>query len=683
MEARVPATHPLRTIRTIVNEVLDALDTEFEVLYEGTGRQSVAPERLLRASLLQAFYSVRSERQLMEQINYNLLFRWFVGLGIDDAVWDHSTFSKNRERLLGADVAAKFLAAVLRHPQVTRFLSDEHFSVDGTLVEAWASLKSFRAKDGSDEPPAPGRNGERDFHDEKRSNETHASTTDPDARLYRKGSSQAAKLSYMGHASWPHHADQVALVRAPAWRTPAAASPRAGWPRTARSAPGRSSRRRRTGPCRPPGSSAMAPQVSSTGHACLVGPVQLIEVDASVPRRARLPRRPPGPASGRKPEPSGDGATFEAMKTSSRRPATARPDERLRDALAVDLGRVDPVDAGVEGGVHGRDDRVLGLVGPPIGAARPPTRRSRSRRVGAVRSELSCLHGGRIYRKARDAALWAQYARSRSDTTSTPEVEPQGAGPIRPTGMTKTVEEKERVVIRFAGDSGDGMQLTGDRFTSATAVLGNDLATLPDFPAEIRAPAGTVHGVSAFQIQFASTDITTPGDHADVLVAMNPAALKADLHTVEPRRHRHRRTRTRSPQRNIEKAGYAADPRTDGTLEGYQIFRVPMTSITVRATEEHRHQQEGGRAREEHVRAGPGVAGCTAGPTETTLGVARAQVRRQAGDPRRERRRLQGRLQLRRDHRAVRPVATRSRPRPGRAGHVPQHRRRDGARAGD
>ena len=200
MEARVPATHPLRTIRTIVNEVLASLDTEFEALYEGTGRQSVAPERLLRASLLQAFYSVRSERQLMEQINYNLLFRWFVGLGIDDAVWDHSTFSKNRERLLDADVAAKFLAAVLRHPKVKRFLSDDHFSVDGTLVEAWASLKSFRAKDGSDEPPAPGRNGERDFHDEKRSNETHASTTDPDARLYRKGSSQAAKLSYMGHA---------------------------------------------------------------------------------------------------------------------------------------------------------------------------------------------------------------------------------------------------------------------------------------------------------------------------------------------------------------------------------------------------------------------------------------------------------------------------------------------------
>ena len=152
LEERVPAKHPLRTIRAIVNDVLAALDREFEALYEGTGRQSVAPERLLRASLLQAFYSVRSERQLMDQIDYNLLFRWFVGLGIDDAVWDHSTFSKNRDRLLDADVAAKFLEAVLRHPKVKRFLSEDHFSVDGTLVEAWASLKSFRAKDGSDEP---------------------------------------------------------------------------------------------------------------------------------------------------------------------------------------------------------------------------------------------------------------------------------------------------------------------------------------------------------------------------------------------------------------------------------------------------------------------------------------------------------------------------------------------------
>jgi transposase len=200
LESRVPAKHPLRVIKVIVDDVLMSLDAEFERLYEGTGRQSIAPERLLRASLLQAFYSVRSERQLMEQIDYNLLFRWFVGLGIDDPVWDHSTFSKNRDRLLDADVAAKFLEAVLRHPKVKRFLSDDHFSVDGTLVEAWASLKSFRAKDGSDEPPSPGRNGERDFHGEKRANETHESKTDPDAKLFRKGNNQSAKLYFMGHA---------------------------------------------------------------------------------------------------------------------------------------------------------------------------------------------------------------------------------------------------------------------------------------------------------------------------------------------------------------------------------------------------------------------------------------------------------------------------------------------------
>jgi len=200
LEQRVPAKHPLRVIRTIVNDVLVSLDSEFEKLYEGTGRQSVAPERLLRASLLQAFYSVRSERQLMEQIDYNLLFRWFVGLGSDDLVRDHTTFSKNRDRLLDADVARKFLEAVLRHPKVKRFLSDDHFSVDGTLIEAWASLKSVRAKDGNDEPPSPGRNGERDFHGETRSNDTHASTTDPEAKLYRKGNGQPAKLYFMGHA---------------------------------------------------------------------------------------------------------------------------------------------------------------------------------------------------------------------------------------------------------------------------------------------------------------------------------------------------------------------------------------------------------------------------------------------------------------------------------------------------
>jgi 2-oxoglutarate ferredoxin oxidoreductase subunit alpha len=151
--------------------------------------------------------------------------------------------------------------------------------------------------------------------------------------------------------------------------------------------------------------------------------------------------------------------------------------------------------------------------------------------------------------------------------------------------MTKTVQERERIVVRFAGDSGDGMQLTGDRFTSATAVLGNDLATLPDFPAEIRAPAGTVHGVSAFQIQFASTDITTPGDHADVLIAMNPAALRADLAKVEPG-GTVILNEDAFTQRNVEKAGYPTDPRSDGSLAGYQVYEVPMTSMTVRATED-------------------------------------------------------------------------------------------------
>jgi transposase len=200
IEARVPARHPLRTIRTIVNEGLAALDGEFDKLYADTGRDSIPPERLLRGALLQAFFSIRSERLLMEQLDYNLLYRWFVGLGVDDAVWDHSVFSKNRDRLLEADVAGKFLAAVLAHPKVKPLLSDEHFSVDGTLIEAWASMKSFRAKDGGDEPPSAGRNGERNFHNEQRSNDTHASTTDPEAKLYRKGTGKEAKLCFMGHA---------------------------------------------------------------------------------------------------------------------------------------------------------------------------------------------------------------------------------------------------------------------------------------------------------------------------------------------------------------------------------------------------------------------------------------------------------------------------------------------------
>jgi transposase len=160
---------------------------EFTKIYADTGRPSIPPERLLRALLLQAFYTIRSEAQLMEQLNYNLLYRWFVGLGVDEPVWVPTVFTKNRERLLAAEVAHKFLAELLNHNEVRGLLSDEHFSVDGTQFAAWASMKSFRAKDGSDEPPSSGRNGERDFHGETRRNDTHASITDPEARLYRKG----------------------------------------------------------------------------------------------------------------------------------------------------------------------------------------------------------------------------------------------------------------------------------------------------------------------------------------------------------------------------------------------------------------------------------------------------------------------------------------------------------------
>src|SRR5215212_8939734 len=201
LEARVRADHPLRTIRTIVNEALSALEHEFAALYARIGRPSIPPEKLIRAMLLQAFYSIRSERQLMERLEYDLLFRWFVGLGVDDPAWDHSTFSKNRDRLLDGDIAAKVLGAVLAQPRVKRLLSTEHFSIDGTLIEAWASMKSFKPKDSSGEPPlSPGHNAEADFRGEKRSNATHASITDPDARLYRKGEGKEAKLCFMGHA---------------------------------------------------------------------------------------------------------------------------------------------------------------------------------------------------------------------------------------------------------------------------------------------------------------------------------------------------------------------------------------------------------------------------------------------------------------------------------------------------
>jgi transposase len=198
-EALVPQDHPLRAIKVLVDAALDRLSVDFAAIYASTGRPSIAPEKLLRALLLQAFFSVRSERQLMQQITYNMLFRWFVGLAMDAPVWDVTVFTKNRDRLLEGDIARGFLAAILVDRQVKPLLSSEHFSVDGTLIEAWASMKSFRPRDGSGEPPAPGRNGERDFHGEKRGNETHASTTDPDARLFRKSAGQPSQLCHMGH----------------------------------------------------------------------------------------------------------------------------------------------------------------------------------------------------------------------------------------------------------------------------------------------------------------------------------------------------------------------------------------------------------------------------------------------------------------------------------------------------
>ncbi len=196
---RIPKAHPLRVIREVANEALRSLSDQFDELYAAEGRPSIPPEQLLRALLLQAFYTIRSERQVMEQLNYNLLFRWFVGLSVDDPVWVPTVFSKNRERLLAGDIAAAFMDAVLSLPRVKTLLSDEHFSVDGTLIQAWASMKSFRRRDGMDEPPGPGRNSERNFRKEKRSNETHASTSDPDARLARKSNGQEAKLAFTGH----------------------------------------------------------------------------------------------------------------------------------------------------------------------------------------------------------------------------------------------------------------------------------------------------------------------------------------------------------------------------------------------------------------------------------------------------------------------------------------------------
>ena len=202
LEDRVRREHPLRAIREIANAALEALTADFGALYASRlGRPSIPPEKLLRAMLLQAFYGIRSERQLMERMEFDLLFRWFAGLGVDDPVWDHSSFSKNRDRLLDGEIAVKFLRAVLAQPTVKRLISSDHFSVDGTLIEAWASMKSFRKRDGGDDGgQGPGRNAERDFHGEKRTNQTHRSTTDPQARLYRKGDGQPARLCYIGHA---------------------------------------------------------------------------------------------------------------------------------------------------------------------------------------------------------------------------------------------------------------------------------------------------------------------------------------------------------------------------------------------------------------------------------------------------------------------------------------------------
>ena len=199
-EQRVPKDHPLRQIRVLCDVALRALSREFDRMYSNMGRPSIAPEKLLRALLLQILYTIRSERMLMEQLDYNLLFRWFVGLNMDDGVWDPTVYSKNRDRMLEADIAGLFFEAVVEEARVMDLLSDEHFSIDGTLIEAWASQKSFQKKDAekSSKPGDKG-NGGVDFHGEPRTNETHESKTDPDARLYKKGKGKEAKLCYAGH----------------------------------------------------------------------------------------------------------------------------------------------------------------------------------------------------------------------------------------------------------------------------------------------------------------------------------------------------------------------------------------------------------------------------------------------------------------------------------------------------
>ena len=204
-EDLIPADHPIRRIRRVVDVVLADLDGEFEAMYAVGGRPSVPPEQLLKGTVLMALYSIRSERQFCERLNYDLLFKWFLGLAIDDRAFDASTFTKNRERLLDHEIADRFFAAAVAQARLRSYLSSDHFSVDGTVLEAWASHKSFTPKDRDpNEPPPAGRNAEQDFHGEKRSNKTHQSTTDPEARLYRKSAAAPAKMAYLGHLLMEH-----------------------------------------------------------------------------------------------------------------------------------------------------------------------------------------------------------------------------------------------------------------------------------------------------------------------------------------------------------------------------------------------------------------------------------------------------------------------------------------------
>ncbi|HEV2701238.1 MAG TPA: IS5 family transposase [Steroidobacteraceae bacterium] len=204
IEERIPQSHPLRRVRVLLDEALGSMSRDFDRVYAGGGRESVAPERLVRALVLQVLYSIRSERLLCEQLDYNLLFRWFVGLSMDDRIWDHSTFTKNRDRLIEAGVARKLLRRIGRRARREGLLSSEHFSVDGTLIEAWSAVKSMRRRDGKDDPPPPGRNPHVNFHGERRTNETHMAPHEPQAKLFRKGKGHLTKLYYMGHVLMEH-----------------------------------------------------------------------------------------------------------------------------------------------------------------------------------------------------------------------------------------------------------------------------------------------------------------------------------------------------------------------------------------------------------------------------------------------------------------------------------------------